>query len=391
MPGNISRKSLVILHTEASLGWGGQERRILVEALAMQRRGHRPAFACDPRGELYQRVREQNFPVTPLVFGGWRNLEAWNKMRRLLRTGTVDILNTHSSLDSWVGTLAWRSFRKRPLLVRTRHLSTRVKDNLRTRWLYQTPDGIITTGEVTKELLMQRLGVPDQRIFSIPTGVELGEFVPQEKSRELLAQVKIPADAFIFGSVAVLRSWKGHLFLLEALQLLIQGGVRAFLVLVGDGAYRPVILEKITQLGLEPWVRLAGFRDQVAPWFALMDVKVLASYANEGVPQSLLQAMAMARPVVGTTVGGIPEVIVDEETGLLVPPKDPQALAQAMVRLLKDPDFRRELGLRGRQLVVEKFSMEQMAAEIEAVYEVLSRRREGEGRGDEFRPQGQTP
>ena len=347
MPGKISPKSLAILHTEASLGWGGQERRILVEALAMRRRGHRLAFACEPRGELYRRAREQNFPVTPLTFGGMHNLGAWVKLRRLLTAGTVDILNTHSSLDSWVGTLAWRSLHARPLLVRTRHLSTRVKDNRPTRWLYQTPAAIITTGQVTKDLLVERLGVPDRRIFSIPTGVELTEFVPQGKSRELLAQVKIPADAFIFGSVAVLRSWKGHLYLLEAFQELIQGGVRAFLVLVGEGPYRPVIEEKISQLGVQPWVRLVGFRDQVAPWFALMDVKVLASYANEGVPQSLLQALAMARPVVGTTVGGIPEVIVDTDTGLLVPPKRPQALAQAMARLMAGPGLPRGIGAPG--------------------------------------------
>ena len=192
MPGKSPKKSLAILHTEASLGWGGQERRILVEALAMRQRGHRPAFACDPRGELCRRAREQNFPVTPLTFGGRHNLSAWVRLRRLLGAGGADILNTHSSLDSWVGTLAWRSLRTRPLLVRTRHLSTRVRDNRPTRWLYQTPAAIITTGEVTKELLIQHLGVPERRIFSIPTGVELAEFVPQEKSRELLAQLKIP-------------------------------------------------------------------------------------------------------------------------------------------------------------------------------------------------------
>jgi len=381
MPGKAPHRSLRILHTEASLGWGGQERRILVEALAMRQRGHRPAFVCDPRGELGRRAREQNFPVTPLTFGGLHNLWAWVRLRRVLGLGGVDILNTHSSLDSWVGTLAWRSLRTRPLLIRTRHLSTHVKDNRPTRWLYQTPAAIITTGLLTKELLMERLGVPARRIFSIPTGVELAEFAPQEKSREMLAQLKIPADAFVFGCVAVLRSWKGHLYLLEALQELIRGGARAFLILVGEGPYRPVIEEKINQLGVQPWVRLAGFRDQVAPWFALMDVFVLASYANEGVPQSLLQALAMARPVVGTTVGGIPEVIVEEDTGLLVSPRDPQSLAGAMGRLLEAPDLRRELGRRGRQLVMERFSMEQMAAEIEAVYEVLRRRREGKGRG----------
>jgi len=380
MPGKSPPKSLAILHTEASLGWGGQERRILVEALAMRQRGHRPAFACDPRGELCRRARQQNFPVTPLTYGGWRNLGAWVRLRRLLGEGAVDILNTHSSVDSWVGTLAWRSLRAQPLLVRTRHLSTRVRDNWPTRWLYQTPAAIITTGQVTKDLLMERLGVPARRIFSIPTGVEMTEFVPREKSRELLAQLQIPDDAFIFGSVAVLRSWKGHLYLLQAFHELIQGGGRAFLVLVGEGPYRVVIEEKIAQLGLQHWVRLVGFRDHVAPWFALMDVMVLASYANEGVPQSLLQALAMARPVIGTTVGGIPEVIVEGETGLLVPPREARLLAQAMGQLMADPENREELGRRGRELVVERFTMDKMAAEIEAVYEVLRRRRRGEGR-----------
>jgi glycosyltransferase involved in cell wall biosynthesis len=381
MAAKSTPKSLSILHTVASLGWGGQERRILVEALVMRQRGHRLAFACDPRGELYRRACLHRFSVTPLTFGGTLNLGAWINLRRLLHAETPDILNTHSSLDSWVGSLAWRSLRNRPLLVRTRHLSTRVKINWPTRWLYQAPAAIITTGQVTKELLMKRLGVPAQRIYSIPTGVDLAEFVPQPKNRELLAQIKIPTDAFVFGSVAVLRSWKGHLYLLEAFQNLIADGVRAFLLIVGEGPYRVVIEEKIIQLGLQPWVRLAGFRDQVAPWFALMDVVVLASYANEGVPQSLMQALAMARPVVGTTVGGIPEVVIDAETGLLVPPRNPKALAQALGRLQASPNYRQELGRRGRELVVERFSLEQMATEIEVVYDVLQNRREGGGRG----------
>jgi glycosyltransferase involved in cell wall biosynthesis len=151
--------------------------------------------------------------------------------------------------------------------------------------------------------------------------------------------------------------------------------------LVGEGPYRVVIEEKVTQLGLEPWVRLAGFREPVAPWFALMDLVVLASYANEGVPQALLQALAMAKPVVGTTIGGIPEVVLEGETGLLVPPRDPHALTAALDRLRTDPDLCRKLGDRGREVVMERFSLEQMAAEIEAVYNVLAGSREGQGRG----------
>ena len=271
-----------------------------------------------------------------------------------------------------MGALAWRSLRTGPLLVRTRHLSTPVKNNRPTRWLYQSPAAIITTGQVTKELLMTRLGVPARRIFSIPTGVALKEFAPREKNRELQAKLEIPAEAFIFGSVAVLRSWKGHLYLLEALQQLVEAGRPAYLVVVGEGPYLEVIEEKIAGLGLKDRVRLVGYQDRVAEWFALMDAVVLASYANEGVPQSLLQALAMARPVVGTAVGGIPEVIVPEETGLLTPPKDARSLARAMDRLLADPGLARELGRRGRELVAERFSLEQMAAEVEAVYEAVS-------------------
>ncbi len=363
-------RAYAILHTESSLGWGGQERRILAEAVVMRQRGHQVSLACDPRGELYGRAREQGFAVAPVSFGGWRNLRALVAMRRLLRSEPVEILNTHSSLDSWVGTLAWRSLLARPLLVRTRHLSTPVKDNWPTRWLYRAPAAIITTGQVTKELLMKRLGVPERHIFSVPTGVSLAEFTPREKDQELLSQLQLPPGAVILGCVAVLRSWKGHLYLLEALQQLVGAGRPAYLVVVGEGPYRVVIEEKIAGLGLAERVRLVGYQDRVAPWFALMDAVVLASYANEGVPQSLLQALALERPVVATTVGGIPEVIIPEETGLLVPPKDSGALARALARLLENPRQGIEWGRRGRELVAERFSLEQMAAEVEAVYEV---------------------
>jgi glycosyltransferase involved in cell wall biosynthesis len=366
-------RSYAVLHTESSLGWGGQERRVLAEALVMRQRGHRVSLACDPRGELFPRAQAEGFAVTPLVFGGMKhNLRAFVRLRRLLGQGGIEILNTHSSLDSWVGALAWRSLRERPLLLRTRHLSTRVKNNWPTRWLYQAPAAIITTGQITRELLIARLGVKARHIFSIPTGVSLAEFAPREKNRDLQARLKIPDDAVIIGCVAVLRSWKGHLYLLEALAHLVAAGRRACLVVVGEGPYRGLIEGKIADLGLGEWVRLAGYQDRVADWFALMDVVALASYANEGVPQSLLQALALAKPVVGTTVGGIPEVIVPEETGLLVPPKDAGALARALGRLLAEPQLGRELGRRGRELVTARFSLEQMAVELEAVYEAVS-------------------
>ncbi len=360
-----------ILHTESSLGWGGQERRILAEAEAMQRRGHRLLLACDPRGDLYRRARGRGFPSFPLTCGGRHTLLAWRQLRRLLREQAIDILNTHSSLDSWIGALAWRSLGKRPHLVRTRHLSTRVQNNFPTRWLYRAPGAVISTGEATRQVLGQRLGVPASRLFSIPTGISLEEFSPRAKDPKMLARLQIPEEAPVLGTVAVLRSWKGHLYLLEALADLVRAGEPAYLLVVGEGPYRVVIAEKVRELGLEAWVRLVGYQEEVAPWLALMDAVILASYANEGVPQSLLQAMAMGKAVVGSAVGGIPEVVLPDRTGLLAPPRDAAALALALRRLLADAGQRRELGRRGRELVAARFSVEQMAAAVEAVYQGL--------------------
>jgi|UniRef100_A0A7V6DPW1 glycosyltransferase involved in cell wall biosynthesis len=357
-----------ILHTESSLGWGGQEHRVLAEARVMPRRGHRLLIACDPRGELYRRAGREDVAVVPLQFGGRANVSAWLALRRLLLQERVDILNTHSSLDSWVAFLAWLRIGNKIKLVRTRHLSTQVRPNWPTRQLYQAPAAIITTGRGISELLHQRLGVPRQRLHSIPTGVDLGDFFPQLPDPKLAKRLHLPPGTFVFGTISVLRSWKGHLYLLEAFKELREEGLNAILLIVGEGPYRPVIEEKIKELRLTEAVRLPGHQDAVPEWLALMDAFVLASYAHEGIPQALLQALAMGKPVVSTRVGGIPEVIVPEETGLLAPPRDFQTLARAMGRLAQNESLREALGRRGPHLVASRYSLEQMADALERLY-----------------------
>jgi glycosyltransferase involved in cell wall biosynthesis len=308
--------------------------------------------------------------VFPLNFGGWRNLGAGLALRYLVRREKVDFLNTHSSLDSWIGMLVLAGLPK-PLLVRTRHLSTPVKGSWPTRRLYQAPRATITTSEGIKELLQQRVGVDPQRIFSIPTGVSLTDYSPRDADPSLRAYLQIPENSFVWGMVSVLRSWKGHLYALEALKELVAAGLQTVLIVVGEGPYRSLIEPRIKELGLDAQVRLVGYQEEVAPWLALMEVVVMASYAHEGVPQAALQALALGKPVVGTEVGGIPEVVIPGETGLLAPPKNPHALAAALLQLREDPELRQALGQRGRDLVVQKYSLEQMAALVEAVYDLV--------------------
>ena len=155
--------------------------------------------------------------------------------------------------------------------------------------------------------------------------------------------------------------------ILSTLKYFREEGLTAVLVIVGEGPYRPVIEEKVQGLGLAEQVRLVGHQEWIPDWLALMDAFVLASYAHEGVPQALLQALAMGKPVVATRTGGIPEVILPEETGLLAPARDSQALAQAMSRLARDASLREKFSQQGPQ-VASRYSLDRMADALEALY-----------------------
>ena len=249
-PGSSAQRTFTVVHTEASLGWGGQERRIFAEAQIMSRRGHTIILALDPRGQLSQRSRQAGFTVVPTPFGGRAPIAAVLALRRLLHHQSVDILNTHSSLDSWAGLWAVLGRRSRTKLIRTRHLSTLIKSSWPTRHLYQSPDAIITTGQAIKDLLIARARVPPTKFFPFPPASPWTAFtlVPRASRADYLPDW--PVDCCLIGSVAVLRSWKGHVYLVEALAKVLQAGAKARLVLVGDGPYRVVIEAKIAELNL---------------------------------------------------------------------------------------------------------------------------------------------
>jgi len=181
----------------------------------------------------------------------------------------------------------------------------------------------------------------------------------------------------LLGMIAVLRSWKGHLVLLQALRQVHekQPDVRA--VLVGDGPFRNVIQDAIRCHGLEKRVLLLGHREDVAEILSGLDVVVSASTAAEGVPQALLQALAMGRPVVASDVGGIPEIIRPGETGWLVPPGDPLALGGAILGALADRGEGQRMGAYGRGMVEAAYSLERMGERMEMLCRSVAAGRRG--------------
>jgi glycosyltransferase involved in cell wall biosynthesis len=276
-----------------------------------------------------------------------------------------DIVNTHSSTDSWLAALAQVALGRPTRIVRTRHISAPVPRGPLSRWLYMRAAAhVVTTGEALKRQMVERNGFRASRIESVPTGIDAGRFRPGDRQASR-ARFGLPQDRTLVGIVATLRSWKGHAVLLEAMTHL---PLHIELVIVGDGPQREALEARIARLGLQARVRMQGQQADVLPWLRALDIFALPSYANEGVPQALVQAMLVELACVTTPVGGIPELAEHERTALVVPPSDAVALAAAIERFAGDEGLRRELGEAARKHCVEGYSYERMLDRMETIY-----------------------
>jgi glycosyltransferase involved in cell wall biosynthesis len=356
-----------VLHTEASRGWGGQEIRILTEAAGMIARGHVVELACPADARIF--AEAPRFGVTAHALPiGRKNPAGLLALHSFLRSHRYDVINAHSSTDTWLVALACLGWRAPPL-VRTRHISAPVPDNRATRWLYTRASAhVVTTGEALREQLMRNNGLPAGRVTSVPTGIDPQRFPATDPAIRHARRVELglPPEAPIVGIVATLRSWKGHRYLIEALRALPDPHAR--LVIVGDGPQRGALEAQTAALGLGHRVMFAGNRDDVAPWLQSFDIFALPSYANEGVPQALLQAMLTALGAVTTDAGAIPEIAVDGQTALVVPREDAAALAAALGRLFADPVLAAELGRAARERVLARHSLSSMLDRMESVF-----------------------
>jgi glycosyltransferase involved in cell wall biosynthesis len=358
-----------IVHTEASCGWGGQEIRILEEARGMIARGHEVVVLCPPQARIFAEAPRRGVPAVALPIGR-KNLRGLFALRRWLRDHPADVVNTHSSTDTWLAALACASLRHAPPLVRTRHISAAVPDNAASRWLYSgAVRHVVTTGEALRRQLIERVGVRAERVTSVPTGIDAARFYPGDKA-EARRALGLDPQAHYIGIVATLRSWKGHLFLLDAFAALDVPDWQ--LLVVGTGPMRENIEAKVAELGIGGRVRLVGQQDNPEEWLRALDIFCLPSYANEGVPQAVLQAMLTALPIITTPVGAILEAVQDGESALVVPPKDAAALAVALRRLIADPALAERLGANACRIAGADFSSARMLDRMELIFQQVT-------------------
>ena len=367
MDADRATRALTVVHTEASTGWGGQEIRILTEAAGLRRRGHDVTLIAARGARIVDEASRFGVPVTALPIGRKRPAGV-RALARELRSLRPDIVNTHSSTDSWLTAIACR-FAPRdrvPVLVRTRHVSVPVPRDLATRWLYRTAmTRTVTTGQALRDQLVRDNGLDPARVDSVPTGIDAALYARVDKA-QARAQLALPPDAPLVSIVATLRSWKGHRYLVEAKRHLVRTDAR--LLIVGDGPQRDALAQQVTTLGLESRVVFAGQRDDVAPWLRASDVFVLPSYANEGVPQALLQAMFASVPCVTTDAGAISEIARDGDTATIVEKENAVALAAGIDALLAEPALAAAQAARALSFVAGRYTLGAMLDRMEAVF-----------------------
>jgi len=346
--------------------------RIILEAREMSKLGHRMVFAIQPESGIIPAIDQEGFEKEILSMKKTDFIISIVHLIKIISRYTVDIVNTHSSWDSWIASIAARISRRRPLILRTRHLSTPVSRGLLSRVVYQyLPHLIITTGSSIRETLINVNRFPEDKIVSIPTGVDLDVFYPRQMNDALRTNLKISRGDAVLGTIAALRSWKGHDYLLEASKVIIEKRRNIKFLIAGDGPRYNHLVEKAKAMGIADYVLFLGHREDIPEVLSILDIVVLPSYANEGVPQSILQAMAMEKPVVACNTGSIPEVVRHGETGILVEPKNPAALVEGITMILDNRDLAKTLAANAKKLVESKYTLKNMVGRIEEVYNDL--------------------
>jgi glycosyltransferase involved in cell wall biosynthesis len=376
-------RPLRLLLLNSARRWIGEAAHTIALAEGLRDRGHSVVLCVRKGHEMESRARERNLRVESLAFSSRfspaADLSDWRRIRALLRTERIDLVHCHRGKDHWIASLARAPSACAPPLVRTRHVVTPVGGHPFNRWLYgRATQGLICVSQAARRSLDSLAGALDPaRTRIIASAVDSALFSSVRRSAEARLRLGARDDEPLIGLIARIQRVKGQRYFLRAAAEVARRHPQARFLVAGRGSPSQfAALREFAQSAGLPADRLvlAGVLADLPAVMASLDVAVIASVGSEGSSRVALEAMASAVPLVATRVGGIPELVAHERQGLLVPPRDPQALAEGIGRLIADPSLRSSMGAEGRKSVEERFNLSRWLDETEAFYgEVLSR------------------
>lgn len=348
-------------------GWSGGAEQMMLLAKGIRSRGHEVFASCVKGSPLEKRLVENNFNVLALPM--WNDgdvYSAW-KIAQFCKKNRIEIVHAMHARAHGLALVA-SFFVKIPLVV-TRRVSFNLNRNLYSGFKYRSErihKFICVSHAVKRELL--DFGVPEHKLEVIYSGVDTKRFYPRGKERAIMERYKIPAEIPVVGCIANFSKWKGQEVFLRAAKIIRDKSKRVHFLIAGSGNDREPVLSWVRELGLEGAVTLIGFVEDVPQVMSVLDLFVSPSVGAEGLSGTLREALAMGLPAVATDVGGNREILKNNENGLLVPPSDPSAIAEAVLSLLSDRERALEMGRRARIEVEKNFSVEKMVERTEEVY-----------------------
>ncbi len=346
-------------------------------ALGLHRRGHRVIVMGRRSSPPLRTARHLGLPCQPTEMESRHPgdlLASFRNLLSLIHTEGIQIINAHRAEGHLFAAWASLILNRRVRVIRTRGDIRSPKGHLLNRFQHRRlTDAVIIPAEATRKAIAEELGLPPEALRVIPPGVDMrrfhGNLTPEEGRRAL----GWPEAEPVVGIVGRLSPVKGHDIFLEAASRILQVMPQTAFAIVGHEAQIKIqdLKRKAENLGVVHRIRFMGFVQDLAPMMAAFDVAVVASTGSEIICRVALEHMAMARPVVGTKVNAIPEIVVHRGTGLLVPPGDSKALGEGILSLLRNPQRARALGEAGRRRVQRRFTLEHQVNQTELLYRQL--------------------
>jgi len=367
---------LRVLHMNTEPTWRGGEQQSLYLMDGLAERGVYSVLAAQPGKPMAERAEAHGHKVVRQRMRGEADALAILALSRLMRRERVSIVHCHTSHAHTLGAVAAGLIRRsrRPKVV----VSRRVDFSIFRRSFFglnhiKYLHGVaryVTVSEAIRQVLIKD-GIPGDRIVTVHSGIDLARIIDAPDCTEALrAELQVPDDDVLIGNVAHLADHKGQRYLLEAIPRILAGAPNTTFAIVGKGELREELEAQAHELGIADRVRFPGFRTDVPSLLKAFDMFVMPSHM-EGLGTSVLDAMAAGTPVVGTEAGGMPEAIEHQKSGLVVPIKDPAALAKAVLHLLTNSQQAGHMAANALERVKAKFSTDSMVEGTLAVYREL--------------------
>lgn len=369
-------RQLITFHVNTERTWRGGEQLTLNVLDGLKERGHVTHVLAQPKSPMAQRAREHGHTTFEYPMRNEADVFAMWYIRSLLRKTRYDICHLHTPHAHTLGGVPAAFGRHRPIRVTNKRTDFSIYRNSffglnKYKYNYLT-DCIIAESKKIREVLLND-GIMEHLLYLVYEGIDPRRF-DGGTAAPLRKEFDLAPDQPVVGNIAHFADHKGQIYFIEAIPKVLKEFPDTRFFLVGQGELRESLMAKAKELGIEKETIFPGFRTDVPNFFKLFNVFVMSS-VQEGLCTSILDAHVCETPVVGTTAGGIPEVVQDGETGRVVPLANSQALAQGIIDQLKAPKRAKEMARAGREMVLTKFSTENMVEEtLDLYYQLLQNR-----------------